>query len=296
MVGHPQEPKCSNVQCNKTRKTWMDPLIAYLKEERLLEDSAIAKRMLREASRYVLIDQRLYRRRFSFLLLRCVDEDEATYVIREVHEGVCGTHIWGRALASKIVRAGYYWPTLRSDCMNYVKKCDKCQGFSKVHKALPGPLHPVTSPWPFYKWTIDILGPFPIAPSQFKFLIVVVDYFTKWIEVEPVAAITSERVKHFLWKMIICRFGISTKIVSDNGTQFASRATAKFCKELRIKQLFTSIEHSQVNSQAEAANKVMLRGLQRRLEEAKGRWPEELPQVLWSYHTTPHSTTNKTPF
>ncbi|RDX80199.1 Tf2-6, partial [Mucuna pruriens] len=82
-----------------------------------------------------------------------------------------------------------------------------------------------------------------------------------------------------------------------NGTQFASRATAEFYKELKIKQLFTSVEHPpQANGQAEVANKVILRGLRRRLEEAKGRWAEELPQVLWSYHTTPHSTTNETPF
>ncbi|RDX93432.1 hypothetical protein CR513_24312, partial [Mucuna pruriens] len=86
----------------------MDSLIAYLKEERLLEDSTVAKKMLREVSKYVLIGQQLYRRGFSFPLLKCVDEDETAYVIEEVHEGVCGTYIRGRALASKIARAGYY--------------------------------------------------------------------------------------------------------------------------------------------------------------------------------------------
>ncbi|RDX93759.1 Pol polyprotein, partial [Mucuna pruriens] len=104
-----------------------------------------------------------------------------------------------------------------------------------------------------------ILGPFPIAPGKIKFLIVAVDYFTKWVEAEP--------------KKVICRFGIPTEIVSDNGTQFASRATTEFCEGLRIKQIFTSVEHPQSIGQAEAANK-----------------------VLWSYHTTPHSTTNETPF
>ncbi|RDX61757.1 hypothetical protein CR513_59983, partial [Mucuna pruriens] len=74
------------------------------------------------------------------------------------------------------------------------------------------------------------------------------------------------------------------------------RVTTNFCKELRIRQSFTSVEHPQSNGQAKAANKVILRGLRKRLEEAKGRWAEELPQVLWSYHTTPLSTTNETPF
>ncbi|RDX80911.1 gag-pol, partial [Mucuna pruriens] len=136
----------------------------------------------------------------------------------------------------------------------------------------------------------------PLAPGQIKFLIVAVDYFTKWIEAEPVATISAERVKKFLWKKIICRFGLPATIMSDNDTQFASKTTVEFYQGLGIKHIFTSVEHPQINGQAEAANKVILRGLRRRLEEAKGRWIEELPQVLWSYHTTPHSSTNETPF
>ncbi|RDY06412.1 hypothetical protein CR513_09606, partial [Mucuna pruriens] len=223
---------------------------------------------------------------FNYLpLLGCFEDEETTYVIKEVHEGVCDTHIGGRALASKIARAGYYWPTLRSDCLEYVKKCDKCQKFAEGHKAPPERLHSIASPWPFFKWGVDILGPFPPVPGQVKFLVVAVDYLTKWIEAEPIASITTKKIKRFFWKRIICRFGIPTKI-----------GTVEFCKELKIKQLFTSVEHPQSNGQAEAANKVILRGLWKRSEEAKGRWAEELPQVLWSYHTTPHSTTNKTPF
>ncbi|RDX90524.1 hypothetical protein CR513_27595, partial [Mucuna pruriens] len=211
----------SEVQHNESRETWMDPIIQYLKNGKLLEDSA---------------EQYLYRRGFSYPLLRCVDNDEALYVIQEVHEGICGTHIRGRALAGKIARAGYYWPTLKTDCMDYVKKCDKCQRFTDVHQVPLEQLHVVASPWPFHKWGIDILGPFPMAPGQVKF---------------PMATITVER-------------------------------------DLHIKQSFTSVEHPQTNGQAEAANRVILRGLRRRLEEAKGRWAEELPQVLWSYDTTSH--------
>ncbi|RDY10138.1 Tf2-6, partial [Mucuna pruriens] len=244
----------SEVQHNEGKETWMDPIIECLKSERLPEDSAGSLKIRKEASKYTLIEQRLYRRGFSYPLLRCVDGDEALYIIQEVHEGICGMHIGGRALAGKIARAGYYWPTLKTDCMNYVKKCDKCQRFAD--------------------WGIDILGPFPIASGQLKFLTVAVDYFTKWIEAEPVATITTERIKRFIWKRIVYRFSLPAEIV----------------------QSFTFVEHPQANGQAEAANKVILRGLQRRLEEAKGRWAEELPQVLWSYHTTPHSTTGETPF
>ncbi|RDY08046.1 Gypsy retrotransposon integrase-like protein 1, partial [Mucuna pruriens] len=232
----------------------MDPMVEYLKDGKLPTDPVRSSKIRKEASKYTLIEQRLYRRGFSSPLLKCVDTGEAEYIIKEVHEG-------GRALAGKIARAGYYWPTLKADCMDYVKKCDTCQRFADSHQVPAEQMHTVTSPWPFHKWGIDILGPFPLVPGQFKFLMVAVDYFTKWIEVEPMATITVERVKRFIWKRIICRFGLPAEIVSDNGTQFASSATAKFCQELHIRQSFTSVEHPQANGQAEAANRIILRGL-----------------------------------
>ncbi|RDX83637.1 Tf2-6, partial [Mucuna pruriens] len=257
--------------------TWMMPIFNYLQSVETPDNPEEALKVVKEATKYTLLRQNLYRRGFSFPLLRCLEDEESTYVIEEVHEGVSGTHIGGRALAIKIEKAGYYWPTLRRDCLEYK--------FAEGHKAPPERLHPITSPWPFFKWGVDILGPFPPAPGQVKFLIVAVDYFTKWIEAEPVTSITTKRIKRFYWKKIICRFGIPVEI-----------GTVEYCQELKITQLFTLVEHPQSNGQVEAAKKVILRGLRKRLEEAKGRWAEELPQVLWSYHTTPHSTTNETPF
>ncbi|RDX96318.1 Gypsy retrotransposon integrase-like protein 1, partial [Mucuna pruriens] len=237
--------------------TWVTPFIEYLKEDQLPNDPDEARRVAKETPKYTLVGQQLYRRGFAFPLLRCLEGDEAAYVIKEVHEGVCETHIGGRALASKIARAGYYWPTLRHDCMEYVKKYDKCQRFAEGHKVPSEHLHSITSPWPFYRWGVDILGPFPMAPGQLKFLIVAVDYFTKWIETEPIVAISCER------------FGIPAEIILDNGTQFASRTTTEFCEGLKIKQLLTSVEHPQTNGQAEMTNKVILRGLHKHLEEAR---------------------------
>ncbi|GKC59831.1 reverse transcriptase domain-containing protein [Tanacetum coccineum] len=77
-------------------------------------------------------------------------------------------------------------------------------------------LNPITSPWPFYKWGIDIAGPFPEGPGKVKFLIVAMDYFTKWIEAKPVATITGNQVKKFIWENIVCRFGLPEEIISDN--------------------------------------------------------------------------------
>ncbi|GJZ93112.1 reverse transcriptase domain-containing protein [Tanacetum coccineum] len=92
--------------------------------------------------------------------------------------------------------------------MAIIKACPECQ----VHKPVPRnpqeKLNPITSPWLFYKWGIDIAGPFPEGPGKVKFLIVVMDYFTKWIKAKPVATITGNQVKKFVWENIVCRFGL----------------------------------------------------------------------------------------
>ncbi|RDX89874.1 hypothetical protein CR513_28331, partial [Mucuna pruriens] len=129
--------------------------------------------------------------------------------MKEVHEGVCETHIGSQALASKVTRVNYYLPTLERDFTEFVKRCDKGQRFADLHKAPQEPLHPIMSPWPFHTCGV-------------KFLIVVVHRFTKWVEVKPVATISTERVKQFYLKKIICHFGLPSVIISANGTQFAS--------------------------------------------------------------------------
>ncbi|XP_039687900.1 uncharacterized protein [Medicago truncatula] len=277
-------------------KGWMTPILQYLtgsfepanEEERL----SVKKR----AAKFTIVAGKLYKRGAVTPLLRCLGEEETELVLLEVHEGVCGSHIGGRSLVAKLLRAGYYWPRMTQDCCEFVKKCDKCQRFSDKKIAPANELTSVFSPWPFHKWGVDIVGPFPPAPGQLKFLIVGVDYFTKWVEAEAVSKITAEQVIKFYWKKIICRFGLPRNIVTDNGTQFASTRVVDFCKQLGIETKFVSVIHPQANGQAEAANKVILNGIKKKLEAAKGLWAEQLYEVLWSYHTTPHSTTGETLF
>ncbi|XP_057432183.1 uncharacterized protein LOC130724932 [Lotus japonicus] len=121
---------------------------------------------IREASHYTLLGDQLYRRGVGIPLLRCVSKEEAERIMFEVHEGVCASHVGGRSLAAKVLRAGFYWPTLRSDCMEYAKKCEKCQMYADLHRAPPEALSSMSSSWPFAIWGVDILGPFTPAGTQ----------------------------------------------------------------------------------------------------------------------------------
>jgi transposase InsO family protein len=125
---------------------------------------------------------------------------------------------------------------------------------------------------------------------------VAVDYFTKWTEAEPLASITAKKSLDFVVKNIVCRYGIPRKIVSDNGTQFESDEFTGFCEKNGIIKSFSSVVRPQGNGQVEAVNKNLKSSMKKRLEEAKGRWPQELPNVLWSYRTTARTSTGHTPF
>ncbi|KAL0401373.1 UNVERIFIED_CONTAM: hypothetical protein Slati_4167200 [Sesamum latifolium] len=152
------------------------------------------------------------------------------------------------------------------------------------------------SPCPFMQWGMDIVGPFPLAASQRKFLLVAIDYFTKWVEAEPLARITEGEVMKFIWKNIVCRFGIPREIISDNGHQFKGRRIQKWCQGLHIKKRFTTVAHPQANGQVEVTNRILVQGIKRRQERLGENWAEELTSVLWAYRTTPRGSTGESHF
>lgn len=113
-----------------------------------------------------------------------------------------------------------------------------------------------------------------------RFVLVVVDYFTKQVEAEALANIWDMDVKKFVWKNIITRVRVPDSLISDNGLQFDSRAFCEFCSNLGIRNIYSSPAYPQGNGQAKAVNKVIMNDLKRRLEGVKGNWAEELPNVL----------------
>ena len=152
------------------------------------------------------------------------------------------------------------------------------------------------APWPFAQWGLDILGPFPLGTRQMKFLVVGNDYFTKWVEAEPLASITEQNVKNFIWKNIVCKFGVPRVLVSDNGRQFDNALFRDFCEHFGIQNHYSSPAHPQANGQAEVANQSLFQIIKTQFERAKGVWPAELPDVLWAYMTIVRTPTGETPF
>ncbi|GJY86410.1 reverse transcriptase domain-containing protein [Tanacetum coccineum] len=214
--------------------TWMTPIIEYLRDETLPDDRKEASKLRIKARQYELLDWILSRRSFLKPWLRCVGPLQADYVIREIHKGSCSMHARPRSVVAKAMRSRYYWPTMHQDARDMI---GKCKG-------------------------IDIAGPFPKGPGKVKFLIVAMDYFTKWIEAKAVATISGSQVKNFVW---------------DN-----------ICEKLNIVHRFTSVKHPQSNRLVEREN--------RSLGEGNKNWLEELPHVFWAHLTMIKSSNNDTLF
>ncbi|XP_072058155.1 uncharacterized protein [Arachis hypogaea] len=222
---------------------WRNDFIHYLQKGNIPEGVQNDKRFRRQASFFTLLNGTLYRRGYTRPLLKCLNKSEADIALAKAHEGICGTHTGARSLTSKILRAGFFWPTMKQDSQQKIRSCNNCQRHAPLIHIPAEELHQSDISWPFNRWGLDILGPFPTAPGQ-----------------------------------------------------FADQKFQAFLQDLKIKQHFASVEHPQTNGLAEAANKVILHALKKKLDDAKGLWAELIPEVLWGYNTTPQTSTKETPF
>ena len=246
MVGEVEEP------------VRMTPYKNFLIWEVLPSDKNEARRLKWKVNYYVILDGDLFKRGLTSPLLKSLNNQQADYVIRELHEGICSLHIGGCSLATKVVCASYYWLTLSADALDFTKRCRRCQDFKDIPRTPPENLHSLSSPWPFAMWGMDILGPLPKALGVVKYLLVVIDYFTKWIKTRPLQEITSNEAEKFTWKHLTCRYGLPYAIVTTNNTQFKAQTYEDFLMRLGINHLITSIEHPQTNDQVKATNRVIL--------------------------------------
>jgi len=130
--------------------TWRTSYVRYLADGLLPSDPTEAKIVKKNASWYTMVDGHLLRYGFTHPLLTCISNDQCVRVMSKLHEDICGSHIGGRALCLNTIRAGYYWPTIKEDCMKYVKRYEQCQKHADWSHSLPEELHSISSPWPFH--------------------------------------------------------------------------------------------------------------------------------------------------
>ncbi|KAG7542873.1 Retrotransposon gag domain [Arabidopsis thaliana x Arabidopsis arenosa] len=275
---------------------WREPIKHYIMTGEIPKNKWQARKMRVVSAKFCLSKDTLYRRGVSDPYLLCIFGPEVEIVMSEVHEGLCGSHSSGRAMAFKVKRMGYYWPTMITDCVKFAQRCKRCQLHAPLIHQPSELFSSISAPYPFMRWSMDIIGPLHKSTRGVQYLLVLTDYFSKWIEAEAYVNIKDSAVKTFIWKNIICRHGVPYEIVTDNGPQFISHEFDAFCADWGIKVSYSTPRYPQGNGQAEAANKTILSNLKKRLNHLKGGWYEELQPVLWAYRTTPRRPTGETPF
>ena len=136
-------------------------------------------------------------------MCRCLTHKEAEIVLNDAHSGACGGHLSRLAIAQKILRAGYFWPTVFKDCVEAVKRCHPCQLYTRKMRSHPTPLFLVVSVGPFMKWGIDYMTCNPASAEGHKYIIVAMDYFMKWAEEIPTFKDDEETAAFFMFNQII---------------------------------------------------------------------------------------------
>ncbi|KAG5561209.1 hypothetical protein RHGRI_004288 [Rhododendron griersonianum] len=272
---------------------WMVPIRNYLANPNVKTDRTIRCRSVN----YALLGGDLYRKTSDGLLLLCVSKAQSMKIMGEIHERTCGAHQAGDKIRWLIKRHGYYWPTIRVDCIRYAKGCQQCQKHGPIQRVPAHQLQSIIKPWPFRGWAIDMIGEIhPASSLQHQFVIVATDYFTKWTEAIPLKGVSQKQVIDFIEEYILCRFGIPETITVDQASIFNGREVVQYAQKYGIQILNSTPYYAQANGQVESTNKIIKNTLSKMVDDNPREWHDLLPRVLWAYRTSQRNSTKVTPF
>jgi hypothetical protein len=224
-------------------------------------------RMQQRATAYQVIGDELYKTSVIGPLLHCLSRDEGKELLAETHSGVCRGHIGSRSLIAKVLRQGFYWPSIIDDTSKVVATSKACQKFSLNPKAPSQPCQLIPPSWLLQRWGIHIVGPLTTTQGNYKYAVVVVEYFTNWRDVKPLFNIAVAELKRFFWQNIIYHFRVPRNIAVDNAKQFGCHIFKEFCHQMGVEAAFTSVYHPQSNGTVERANGMIFSTIKKILED-----------------------------
>jgi hypothetical protein len=248
-------------------------------------------RIQKEAKNYLVENNILYKRN-KHKPQRVIKIDQKHIILYTLHDEQ-GVHLGIQSTYNKI-KERYYWPTMYKDIEEYIKTCDICQ--RRGHEVQRQNLQPLEVKYPFYRVGIDIKGPLPPSKHGNRYIIVAMDYLTKWPEAKAVSDIKATTVAKFIYEDIICRHGTPTILLSDRGKNFLSEIVKELCTNFQIKHHKSSAYRPQTNGMIERFNRTIGEALAKITSYKYKEWDEILPSVLLAYRTMKHNTTKFTPF
>ncbi|GJT60655.1 reverse transcriptase domain-containing protein [Tanacetum coccineum] len=252
------------------------------------------KKFFKDVKHYFWDDPYLFRICADQIIRRCVHGQEALEILKACHEGPTGGHHSANLTARKVFDAGFFWPTIYRDAHSMIKSCDTCQRQGKISQRDEMPQNAIQVCEIFDVWGIDFMGPFPSSHGN-KYILVAVDYLSKWVEAKALPTNDARVVVKFL-KSLFARFGTPRAIISDRGTHFCNDQFAKVMSKYGVTHRLATAYHPQTSGQVEVSNRGLKRILERTVGENRASWSDKLDDALWAFRTAFKTPIGCTPY
>ncbi|XP_061189572.1 uncharacterized protein K02A2.6-like [Saccostrea echinata] len=262
-------------------------------------NSEAFKTLWRQWDRLKVINGLLYREfqdvdTNKVILQLVVPKQKRSEVIHYFHDVPTGAHLGAEKTTSRI-KNSFYWPSMSKEIARYCKKCDLCAARKSSQRQNRAPLGQYMVGEPMERIALDILGPLPESTKGNRYILVMIDCFTKWTEAIAIPDQEAETVITTFVNEIVCRFGTPLQVHSDQGRNFESKAFKEMCELLHIDKTRTSSMRPQANGSVERFNRTLATMLTMYCEHNQKIWDKYLPQVMMAYRASIHSSINTTP-
>jgi len=269
-----------------------EKIVKFIKGEISEEDNEKLKELKKKAEKYEEKFGRLYKTNNEGKRLKVLKKNEVDTILWMTHNHPTGGHFGVENTYEKI-KEKFYWKNMKEDIKQYIKFCDVCQRRGK--KGGQGYLNTIKVGRPFERIGIDFVGPLPRTERGNRYILVAMDYLTKWPEAKALDEATAERTVEFIYKEIICRHGCPRIILTDQGTHFKNKLVEELCKKFEIKHKLSSPYHPQTNGLVERFNRTLCETIAK-ITQREDQWDEHVEEALFAYRTNKQSTTKETPF